>query len=84
MQLSRRNMRRMPNGDNTVIVRDLIKMEPQIHPILEVAGEVNKLGIGDVRTCGGCGRHFKKSEIIVMTEWDLATWRLGGMAACLL
>ncbi|GFZ19247.1 hypothetical protein Acr_27g0009860 [Actinidia rufa] len=53
----------MPNGDSTVIVGELVKMKSQVYPILKVTGEINQFGIGDVRTYGGRGRHFRKSEL---------------------
>ena len=54
----------MPNGDNTVTAGDLVEMESQVHHILNVTGEVNQLGIDNVRTCGGRGGHFWKSELL--------------------
>ena len=39
-------------------------MEMESHLILKVAGEINQLGIGAVRTDGGRGRHPRKSELI--------------------
>ena len=41
-----------------------MEMESQAHPILEVASKINHLGIGDVRTDGGRGRHPRKFELI--------------------
>ncbi|GFZ01599.1 pfkB-like carbohydrate kinase family protein [Actinidia rufa] len=38
-------------------------MESQIHPILKVTGEINRLETGDVRTYGGRGRHSRKFEL---------------------
>ena len=63
----------MPNGDSTANVGDLVEMESQDHPILRVIGEINKLGIGDVRTRGGCGQHSKKSELYEVITSDKAT-----------
>ena len=57
-------MRRMPNGDSIVNLGDLVEMESQGHLILKVAGEINQLGIGDVRTCGRREWRSKKSELI--------------------
>ena len=54
----------MPNGDNTVNVGDLVEMKSQDHLILRVPGEIDQLGIGDMRTGGGRGRYFRKSELI--------------------
>ena len=47
----------MSNGDSTANVGDLVEMESQVHLIL-------KFGIGDMRVCGGRGRHSRKSELI--------------------
>ena len=59
----------MPIGDSTTNVGDLVEMESQGHLILKVTGEMDKVGIGDVRTHGGCGRHSRKSEL---SEWRLS------------
>ena len=54
----------MSNGDSTANVGDLLEMEYQDHLILKVAGQINQLEIGDVRTDGGRGRHPRKSKFI--------------------
>ena len=54
----------MPNGDKTTNVGTPVEMESQSHPILKVAGEINQLGIADVRIDGGRVRHSRKSELI--------------------
>ena len=54
----------MPNGDSTTNVGDLVEMESQVHLILQVAGEINHLEIGDVRTDRGRGRHPRKFKLI--------------------
>ena len=45
-------------------VGNLMVMESQGHPIVKVAGKINHLEIGDIRTGGGRGQHSKKSKII--------------------
>ena len=54
----------MPNGDSTTNVGDLVEIESQGYPILRVADEIDQLGIGDMRTGGGRGRHSRKSNLI--------------------
>ncbi|GFS30400.1 hypothetical protein Acr_00g0011720 [Actinidia rufa] len=44
--------RRMPNGDSTANVGDLVEMESQGHLILGVTSKMDKIGIGNVRTHG--------------------------------
>ncbi|GFZ09511.1 hypothetical protein Acr_21g0001100 [Actinidia rufa] len=61
------NSRRMPNGDSTANVEDLVEMESQGYPIREVAGEINQFRIGNMRTVGGRGLHSWKSELIKTT-----------------
>ncbi|GFY94598.1 hypothetical protein Acr_09g0010440 [Actinidia rufa] len=68
-----RPKRRMPSRNSTTNVRDLKKMESQGHPILRVTGEVDKLGIGDVKTRGGCGQRYRKSELNEVIALDKAT-----------
>ncbi|GFY93892.1 hypothetical protein Acr_09g0003380 [Actinidia rufa] len=60
---SRCNRKRISNRDSTANVGDLMEMESKGHPILRVTDEIDKLRIGDVRTRGGCGQHFRKSEL---------------------
>ena len=54
----------MQNGDRIAIVKDLEEMESQGHPILKVIGEINQLGIGNVKTCRVHERYSRKSELI--------------------
>ncbi|GFZ11288.1 hypothetical protein Acr_22g0006860 [Actinidia rufa] len=72
-QGSRHNRRRMPNGDSTTNVGDLVGMESQGYPILRVTGEIDKLRIGNVRTYGGRGRHSRNSKFSKVIESDKAT-----------
>ena len=48
-------------------------MDFQGHPILKVAGEIDQLGISDVRTYGGRGWHPKKFEFNELIETNKAT-----------
>ncbi|GFZ06698.1 hypothetical protein Acr_18g0008680 [Actinidia rufa] len=57
----------MPNGDSTANVGDLVEMESQ-------TGEIDQLRIGDVRTYGGRGRHFRNSEFRSSTEAFRISW----------
>ena len=41
-------------------------MESRVYLGLKVMGEINRLEIDDVRTCGGHGQCFRNSEL---TEW---------------
>ncbi|GFZ03402.1 hypothetical protein Acr_16g0000260 [Actinidia rufa] len=50
----------MPNGDSTANVGDLVEMESQGHLILGVTGEIDKIGIGNVKIYG---EHSRKSEL---------------------
>ena len=63
----------MPNGDSTANVGDLVEMESQGYPILKVTSEIDKLGIDDVRTHGGCGQHSRKFEFNEVIASDKET-----------
>ncbi|GFZ05448.1 hypothetical protein Acr_17g0010200 [Actinidia rufa] len=65
-----RPRRRMPNGDSTANVGDLMKMESQGQLIVRVVGEMDKVGIGYVRTHG---KHSKKSELNEVIASDKMT-----------
>ncbi|GFY81555.1 hypothetical protein Acr_01g0013640 [Actinidia rufa] len=51
-------------------VGDLVEMESQGHLILRVVGEMNNIGIGDVRPHE---EHYKKFELNVVIASDKAT-----------
>ncbi|GFZ15693.1 hypothetical protein Acr_25g0001020 [Actinidia rufa] len=55
----------MSNGDSTANVGDLVEMESQGHLILRVTGEMDKIGIGDVKTYGEHSRKSELNEVIV-------------------
>ena len=63
-------------GDSTANVGDLVEMESQSHLDLRATGEMDKVGIGNVRTRGGCGQHFRKSDL---SEWRSREIWLGDM-----
>ena len=44
----------MPNGDSTANVGNLVEMESQGYLILRMTDEMDKNGIDNVRTHGGC------------------------------
>ena len=48
-------------------------MESQGHLILRVTGKMNKIGIGDVRTSGGCGQHSRKFKLNELITSDKTT-----------
>ena len=63
----------MSNRDSTANVGNLVEMESKGHPFLRVTDEIDKLGIGDVRTRGGCGQYSRKSELSEVIALDKAT-----------
>ncbi|GFZ11325.1 hypothetical protein Acr_22g0007230 [Actinidia rufa] len=60
--------RRIPNGDNTANVGELVEMESQSHLILRVTGEMEKIRIGDVRTHGEYSRKSELNEVIASNK----------------